>query len=93
MYISSKLRLTSLLEFLTGIGYDVIVDILKATSPTHVVQLLANSKKKNLPRDKFWDETSSAVTIHMESAVENLPVYETLNVSTMNAVNLFVYHV
>ncbi|KAG0593176.1 hypothetical protein KC19_1G309000 [Ceratodon purpureus] len=57
-----------------GIGYDVIVDILKATSPTHVVQLLANSKKKNLPRDKFWDETSSAVTIHMESAVENLPV-------------------
>jgi hypothetical protein len=47
---------------------------LNTTSPTHVVQVLANSEKKNLPRNKFWDGTSSAVTIHVESAVEKLPM-------------------
>jgi len=69
-----KELLISLLSFLAGIGYDVVVDILNSTYPTHVVQVLANSVKKNLPRNKFWDETSTAQTIYVESAVEKLPM-------------------
>lgn len=60
-----------------GIGYDVIVDILNSTVPTHVVQVLASSKKRNLPRNKFWDESSMAETVYVESAVEKLKTQRT----------------
>lgn len=72
--MSGKELLSNLVSFLTGIGYDVVVDILNSTSPTHVVQVLASSEKKNLPRNKFWDEMSTAETIYVESAVEKLPM-------------------
>ena len=60
------------MRYLAGIGFDVVADILRCTSPTHVVQLLTNSVKKDLPCGKFWDESSEAKTLYIESAVKNL---------------------
>lgn len=60
--------------YLAGIGFDVVAQILRCTSPTHVVQLSTNSGKKDLPCGKFWDESSEAKTLYIESAVENLVV-------------------
>lgn len=53
-----------------GVGYDVLVDILCRTCPTHVVQLLSSSAKKNLPHCRFWDVSSKAKTLYLKSAVE-----------------------
>lgn len=53
-----------------GVGFDVLVDILSCTFPTHVVQLLTSSSKKNLPHGRFWDASARAKTLYVESAVE-----------------------
>jgi polynucleotide 5'-hydroxyl-kinase GRC3/NOL9 len=37
-----------------GVGYDILVDLLKYISPTHVVNILISADSKNLPRGKFW---------------------------------------
>lgn len=37
-----------------GIGYDLLVEILRYTSPTHVVQILISAERKNLPSGMFW---------------------------------------
>ena len=53
-----------------GVGFDVLVNILSCTSPTHVVQLLTSSSKKNLPHGRFWDASARAKTLYVESSVE-----------------------
>ncbi|KAL9278024.1 hypothetical protein ACSQ67_024742 [Phaseolus vulgaris] len=36
-----------------GVGYDVLVDMLKFISPTHVVKINISSENKNLPAGEF----------------------------------------
>lgn len=37
-----------------GIGYDILVDVLKYIAPTHVVKINISSDAKNLPAGAFW---------------------------------------
>ncbi|CAH9095862.1 unnamed protein product [Cuscuta epithymum] len=43
-----------------GIGYELLVDILKYTSPSHVVKICISSQSKNLPEGEFWLEEGEA---------------------------------
>ncbi|PWA71590.1 Pre-mRNA cleavage complex II Clp1 [Artemisia annua] len=43
-----------------GIGYDVLVDILKHISPSHVVNICISAKRKNLPSGAFWSQDGDA---------------------------------
>lgn len=46
-----------------GIGYEILVEILKHTSPSHVVNICISAKKKNLPEGLFWlDEGEPSLT-------------------------------
>ncbi|KAL2335721.1 hypothetical protein Fmac_016934 [Flemingia macrophylla] len=52
-----------------GIGYDVLVNMLKYISPTHVVKISISRESKNLPAGKFWldgehDETINLIEIN-----------------------------
>lgn len=37
-----------------GIGYELLVDMLKYISPTHVVKIQISAESKNLPSGAFW---------------------------------------
>lgn len=37
-----------------GVGYDMLVDMLKYIRPTHVVKIDISAEKKNLPAGLFW---------------------------------------
>lgn len=37
-----------------GIGYDLLVNMLRYISPTHVVQIRTTTQSKNLPSGAFW---------------------------------------
>lgn len=37
-----------------GIGYEILVDMLKHMSPTHVVKIRISAQSKNLPAGAFW---------------------------------------
>jgi hypothetical protein len=67
-----------------GVGYDVLVDILCRTSPTHVVQLLSSSAKKNLPHGRFWDVSSKAKMLYLKSAVEESAKWAYLPLSVLH---------
>ncbi|KAJ9560196.1 hypothetical protein OSB04_005356 [Centaurea solstitialis] len=43
-----------------GIGYDVLVDMLKHISPSHVVNICISAKSKNLPSGAFWSQDGDA---------------------------------
>nr|KYP54825.1 Nucleolar protein 9 [Cajanus cajan] len=52
-----------------GVGYDVLVDMLKYISPTHVVKISISRESKNLPSGEFWldgehDETINLIEIN-----------------------------
>ncbi|KAL2492812.1 Polynucleotide 5'-hydroxyl-kinase NOL9 [Abeliophyllum distichum] len=54
-----------------GIGYEILVDMLKYMSPTHVVKICISSEIKNLPAGAFWlDEgsTNRVTVIEINSA-------------------------
>ena len=38
----------------SGVGYDVLVDMLKYIAPTHVVKISFSAENKNLPPGAFW---------------------------------------
>ncbi|KAI7755958.1 hypothetical protein M8C21_025008 [Ambrosia artemisiifolia] len=48
-----------------GIGYDVLVDMLKHIAPSHVVNIRISAKTKNLPSGAFWsrDGDAGAITL------------------------------
>ncbi|XP_059641922.1 polynucleotide 5'-hydroxyl-kinase NOL9-like [Cornus florida] len=48
-----------------GIGYDMLVDMLKYISPSHVVKTCISAESKNLPAGAFWldQEVDAAVTL------------------------------
>ncbi|CAM6093296.1 unnamed protein product [Calypogeia fissa] len=59
--------------WIKGIGYDVLVDILRHTSPTHVVQFTSQLENKNLPAGKFWEssiDSDKTTLLCIESAAE-----------------------
>jgi len=50
-----------------GIGYDLLVDMLKYISPTHVVKICISAESKNLPAGAFWlDEGQDATGMLIE---------------------------
>ncbi|CAL5441332.1 unnamed protein product [Camellia sinensis] len=56
-----------------GIGYDVLVDMLKYISPTHVVKICISAVSKNLPAGAFWldeghDDDATLTLIEVNSA-------------------------
>ena len=53
-----------------GTGFDVLVEILRYTNPTQVVQLRISAESKNLPTGVFWlDEQEEPVNlIYISSA-------------------------
>ncbi|XP_071904163.1 polynucleotide 5'-hydroxyl-kinase NOL9 isoform X2 [Coffea arabica] len=54
-----------------GIGYDILVDMLKYISPTHVVKICISTESKNLPVGVFWldeDDSTSTTIIEVNSA-------------------------
>lgn len=46
----------SFILFSPGIGYDLLVDMIKYMKPTHVVQIRTTSENKNLPDGAFWSD-------------------------------------
>nr|XP_043636693.1 polynucleotide 5'-hydroxyl-kinase NOL9 [Erigeron canadensis]XP_043636694.1 polynucleotide 5'-hydroxyl-kinase NOL9 [Erigeron canadensis] len=58
-----------------GIGYDLLVDMLKHFAPTHVVNIYRYDKSKNLPSGAFWSQDGDvgAVTLmEINSAYDSL---------------------
>lgn len=50
-----------------GIGYDILVDLLKYVAPTHVVKICISAVSKNLPPGAFWlDEGEDAAITLIE---------------------------
>lgn len=45
-----------------GIGYDLLVDMLKYISPTHIVKICISAESKNLPAGAFWLDEGHDVT-------------------------------
>lgn len=39
-----------------GVGYDILVDMLKYIVPTHVVKINISAESKNLPAGAFWSD-------------------------------------
>ncbi|XP_015578649.1 polynucleotide 5'-hydroxyl-kinase NOL9 isoform X1 [Ricinus communis] len=37
-----------------GVGYDILVDMVKCIAPSHVVKINISSERKNLPAGAFW---------------------------------------
>ncbi|KAG6553764.1 hypothetical protein Mapa_004679 [Marchantia paleacea] len=59
--------------WLKGVGYDVLVNILRHTSPTHLVHINSNGGNNNLPTGQFWESssgTNSTVMLYIENALE-----------------------
>ncbi|GAV74388.1 MobB domain-containing protein/Clp1 domain-containing protein [Cephalotus follicularis] len=56
-----------------GIGYDILVDMLKYIAPTHVVKISISTESKNLPAGAFWsngDYPAAVNLIEIHSACE-----------------------
>lgn len=39
---------------MAGVGYDILADMLKCITPTHVVKINISAASKNLPAGRFW---------------------------------------
>lgn len=37
-----------------GIGYEILVDMLKYMAPSHVIKINISAESKNLPAGAFW---------------------------------------
>ncbi|XP_010540303.1 PREDICTED: polynucleotide 5'-hydroxyl-kinase NOL9-like [Tarenaya hassleriana] len=48
-----------------GIGYDMLVDMLRYVSPTHVVKVNISAETKNLPAGLFWLDGNQEETINL----------------------------
>lgn len=60
-----------LLLIIAGVGYDILVDMLKYMSPSHVVKICISAERKNLPAGAFWldkEEFCATNIIEMNSA-------------------------
>ncbi|XP_022136987.1 polynucleotide 5'-hydroxyl-kinase NOL9 [Momordica charantia] len=48
-----------------GIGYEILVDMLKYIAPTHVVKINISAESKNLPAGAFWLEEEDCGTTNL----------------------------
>ncbi|PON86110.1 P-loop containing nucleoside triphosphate hydrolase [Trema orientale] len=48
-----------------GVGYDILVDMLKYIAPTHVVKINISAKSKNLPGGAFWFDSPSKEMVNL----------------------------
>ncbi|KAH7681914.1 Polynucleotide 5'-hydroxyl-kinase protein [Dioscorea alata] len=48
-----------------GTGYDLLVEMLKYISPTHVVQVRISAERKNLPKGAFWLDGEHYGSLHL----------------------------
>ncbi|KAI6682942.1 hypothetical protein NL676_028855 [Syzygium grande] len=48
-----------------GVGYDVLVKVLRYISPTHVVKINISAESKNLPPGHFWLDEDYDETVHL----------------------------
>ncbi|XP_020588694.1 polynucleotide 5'-hydroxyl-kinase NOL9-like isoform X2 [Phalaenopsis equestris] len=48
-----------------GTGYDVLVAMLRHTSPTHVAKVCSSSESKNLPNGLFWLENPQRKPVNL----------------------------
>ncbi|KAF7838396.1 polynucleotide 5'-hydroxyl-kinase NOL9 [Senna tora] len=48
-----------------GLGYDVLVDMLKYIGPTHVVKISISAENKNLPAGAFWLDRENDETVNL----------------------------
>jgi len=58
----------------TGIGYEILVDILNYIPSTHVVKISTGAESKNLPTGSFWldsQDNDSFSLIEIRSALRD----------------------
>ncbi|CAN1216427.1 Polynucleotide 5'-hydroxyl-kinase NOL9 [Linum perenne] len=48
-----------------GVGYDILVDMLRYIAPTHVVKIDTSSTRKNLPAGKFWLDGDADLEVNL----------------------------
>ncbi|XP_015882700.3 polynucleotide 5'-hydroxyl-kinase NOL9 [Ziziphus jujuba] len=48
-----------------GVGYDMLVDMLKHMAPTHVVKINISAQSKNLPDGAFWLDEDSCGMVNL----------------------------
>ncbi|KAM6569841.1 hypothetical protein CsatB_017826 [Cannabis sativa] len=48
-----------------GVGYEILVDMLKYIAPTHVVKINISTKNKNLPGGAFWLDYHSEEMVNL----------------------------
>lgn len=48
-----------------GVGYDMLVDMLKRMAPTHVVKINISAQSKNLPDGAFWLDEDSCGMVNL----------------------------
>lgn len=48
-----------------GIGYDILVNMLKHIGPTHVVKINISSESKNLPAGAFWSDDDDDTSVNL----------------------------
>lgn len=48
-----------------GVGYDILVEMLRYISPTHVVQMRISAVSKNLPSGAFWMDGDAKVHVSL----------------------------
>ncbi|XP_010255658.1 PREDICTED: polynucleotide 5'-hydroxyl-kinase NOL9 [Nelumbo nucifera] len=48
-----------------GIGYEILVEMLKYISPTHVVQMRISAESKNLPTGAFWLDADNEGVVNL----------------------------
>lgn len=53
------------LSRLSGVAYDVLVDMLKYIDPTHIVNICIAAEYKNLPAGTFWFDGEYDGTINL----------------------------
>lgn len=51
----------------SGVGYDILVDMLQSIVPSHVVKIRISAESKNLPPGAFWlEEEDNGVSTLIE---------------------------
>ncbi|WOK91327.1 polynucleotide 5'-hydroxyl-kinase NOL9-like isoform X2 [Canna indica] len=48
-----------------GVGYDMLVEMLRYMSPTHVVHIRVSAERKNLPSGFFWVEGNEKTSVNL----------------------------
>lgn len=82
--------------WVSGIGFEVLVDMLKYISPTHMVQIRISAESKNLPTGDFWlDEGDDAsvtlieISAARQDSLKRSYVLDILMLNQIHRLNFF----